>query len=125
MLKRSRLLACATPVFAVAVATAGLTPVGASASQSAKPSRHVTTVSAHIAESCGSSCFETFAAAAISTCGACTTRGTAWTSTLPVTLSIPKDSQDFDSMDEAAWLTNLNDPTGEATETGYFAGWWP
>jgi hypothetical protein len=83
------------------------------------------TMSASVATTCGYNCFEDFGATATSTCGACTTRGTAYTSTLPTSHYVPEDNQMFDYMDEAVWLVSKTNPTTEATETGYWSGWWP
>lgn len=73
---------------------------------------------------CGSGGCWAFHAWAESTCGACTTTGTGWTSTTPLHWAVPKDAFDQDVMDEGVWLINTTNG-GEATEAGYVSGWWP
>ena len=58
-----------------------------------------------------------------SSCSACTTIGTGWTSTVPE-WKVPEDGYDQDVMDEGVWLINTTH-ANEATETGYVSGWWP
>jgi hypothetical protein len=74
---------------------------------------------------CGTGNCWAFHAWAESSCGACTTIGTGWTSTLPTSVLVQKDAYDQDVMDEGVWLISGSHPTTEATEAGYVAGFWP
>ena len=73
---------------------------------------------------CGTGNCWTFHAYTYSTCGACTTTGTGWTSTVPQQYSVTKDSYNQDVMDEGVWLINTNNGS-QSTEAGYVSGWWP
>ena len=73
--------------------------------------------------SCGLTCIVIWRLQAVSTCGACTTLGTAEFGSLPSQWSVPQDPNQYDNMNEAAWLLQKN--SGAGTETGYFSGWWP